>query len=676
MEKMVTMLHVQCTQDQTESIQQQIIDLLRTQVIAEGFVETATDATSVDRVIRIGAPLEAGWIPIDGSLTRSFGSEALQICGQGISRALMTNVIVAFVFEYDLLELWLYCAGNLVDHYASDPSEVSPSLPRRRWKEIKGNAEAWADVLLPNGDSTVLKKLFRTRPIAADDAFAAIAAQLGLNPQHWNGLTDTDTIIPLKFRSTYVPHPQTSLQGEPHLLWGSHTSGIESIVGQPFELTWIVRPVGGVSDGIVIDLQGTALEQGLLQLQALSTYIHHDEQRFEQMITIESDTSASMHVEFANYAIPAGKVGAIIPLEAWNWREAIKAQWQDVIVFKLTGIVRAIGRGSLTIQTYPQAGSPTTGTILDLPCVLHSIPPLSPRIQRFVANTTKKALTGYIFDLYTPRILQAHIVLALTPQANTAFLAAFEQWHTLLESYYPHGYYSLITAAERYPFLRRTRLRTRTLPAGKRWNQLRPTLLATSSILLQREVPLSIRQISPNDWLFFRGMSGGVLERDSIFLHETDEAITPQISLWVDLYTIPKEHHAELITQLTAIAESLFTTHQGIQAYLAQWNTIPDHLESTSYELIGGVHGQTTLSQTWCSKFLRAVTDRMWLGSALLARIENPDALSDHGVIQPMGDGIRIDVESIPQLHALETMLTSLIPTSADWSQAVDGIYK
>ncbi|MFD3162396.1 hypothetical protein [Herpetosiphon sp. NSE202] len=675
MEKMVTMLHVQAAHGQAEATQRGVIELLRKHVIAEGFVEAAPEATTADRVIRVAAPLASGWIPLDGSLTRSFDVAELQACGQTISLTLMTNVVITRVFEYDSLELWLYRDGKLIDHYASDPSSVSLPLPRRRWKEVKGNVEAWADVLPPTADRSALKKLFRTRPIASDDAFAIVAAQLGLNPDHWCGLSDDEPIIRLKFRSTQLPHPQTPLHGEPRFLWGSHPAGIESIVGQPFDFTWMVHPVGGPSSGLVINFQGTALEQGLLQFESLSTHINHDQLRFEHNMAIESDALGSIHVDFPDHPVPAGQVGAIMPLEAWNWRETVKARWQDVIVMKLTGRVRSAGTGNLKIRTYPKAGSPATGTTLDLSCTLHPMPLISPRIQDLVAKTSKDTLTKYIFDLYTPRILQAHLVFDPTPDVNAAFLAAFEQWHGLLEPFYPHGYYSLITAAERYPFLRRTRLRSQTIPTGKRWTQLQKRLQSTTMILLERETPLSIQDTTRSNRRLGEGMIGGTLERDSVFLHESNEVITPQMSLWVDLYTIPQEHHAELVAQLTEIVETLFTSQQGIQAYLAKWDTIPDGLDSTAYELIGDVDGQITMSQSWCSQFLRAVTERMWLGPALLSRIENPEALAEHGIIQQLSNGIRIDVESIPQLHALETMLTPLIPTKEDWDRAHDALY-
>ncbi|XSG73974.1 hypothetical protein ACP8Y2_17495 [Herpetosiphon llansteffanensis] len=675
MEKMVTMLHVQAAHGQAEATQRGVIELLRKHVIAEGFVEAAPEATTADRIIRIAAPLASGWIPLDGSLTRSFDVTELQTCGQAISLTLMTNVIITRVFEHESLELWLYCDGKLIDHYASDPSSVSLPLPQRRWKEVKGNLEAWADVLPPTADRSALKKLFRTRPISSGDAFAIVAVQLGLNPDHWCGLSDDEPIIRLKFRSTSVPHPQTSLHGEPRLRSGSHEISITSIVDQPFDLTWMVHPMGGPSSGIVIDLQGTALEQGLLECQSLSIYIAHEQQPFKTIIAIDSEPSTSIHVDFPDHLQPVERVGAMMPLETWNLKELIQAQYQDVIVIKLMGVVRAAGTGNLELQAYPKAGSPATGTTLNLPCTLHPIPCLSPRIEKFVAKTSNDRLTKYIFDLYTPRILQAHLVFDPTPDVNAAFLAAFEQWHGLLESFYPHGYYSLITAAERYPFLRRTRLRTQTIPAGKRWNQLQKLLQATTMILLERETPLSIQDTTRSTRRLGEGMIGGTLERDSVFLHESNQVITPQMSFWVDLDTIPQVHHAELVAQLTEIVETLFTSQQGMQAYLAKWDTVPDGLDSTAYELIGDVDGQITMSQSWCSQFLRAVTERMWLGPALLAKIENPEALADHGSIHQLSNGIRIDVESIPQLHALETMLTPLIPTKDDWNRADDALY-
>jgi hypothetical protein len=129
-----TTLHVHGGQAAADALHRRLVETLRARMLTEGFVEAATDAPTVDRVIRVGPADNSGWMTLDGALTHDFTDDALQTCAQELSATLRTTVLVASAVDSDLLQLWLYQQGALVDHYASDPAALSPRLPRRRWK--------------------------------------------------------------------------------------------------------------------------------------------------------------------------------------------------------------------------------------------------------------------------------------------------------------------------------------------------------------------------------------------------------------------------------------------------------------------------------------------------------------------------------------------------------------
>ncbi|MBM7845920.1 hypothetical protein [Herpetosiphon giganteus] len=677
-----TTLHVLGDQTTSTTLRHRLVETLRARVLTEGFVDAATDAPSVDRIICVSPTGDSGWITLDGGVTADFGDDALQTCAQELSATLRTTVLIASAFDSDLLQLWLYQQGILVDHYVSDPDALSPRLPRRRWKEVAGHAKRWEDLLMPTASSPMLQELFDSRPIFAETTFYAMAPLLGINPRWCGGLEAAADVLQLRFQSTQVPHHRTPIQGEPQLLRGGHPMSVEGMVGHRVAVTWMVRSAGGPGYGLVVGVDGTAVTMGLIRLESISTWVADPErhQHFNHVLQ-DDERDQRVTVEFPDLLLPPDRVGSHLRPEAWNWRAIFHDQAHATMTVRVTGIVLAAGAGRLSLETRLLTTAAAT-TTLDLPCVTHPAARSPLRMAERSAMAQRRvpdeALMGYLLQLNTPQILQAHLVLPPTVHASAAFLDGLERWHTALDpDQRAHYRINARTALDQRSTT--TKMRSRTMSAGKRWKRLRSTLQGTSMIRVTLEAPPTPPRMLDLDNLvdtnYGMGRAGGMVERMSILLQHTPDDSAPQLNLWVDLRRATPDRQEFLIAHLTGIIDALFATYNGVQAYLARWRNVPYSLDSNPYELVCGVHGQITMRYAWCARFLRSVTERMWIGPTLLDQLPSPQMLADYAVVTPVGDGIRVTVASPTQLDALEQVLLPIVPSEGDWQQAVEARY-
>jgi hypothetical protein len=118
--------------------------------------------------------------------------------------------------------------------------------------------------------------------------------------------------------------------------------------------------------------------------------------------------------------------------------------------------------------------------------------------------------------------------------------------------------------------------------------------------------------------------------------------------------------------------------HEGtlLQALVGRW-TWPalSTLYATPYELASGVHGQCTSGRFWCTRFLRGVTERVWLGPELVQQLGGTGALEAVAEVAPRGPGVRVTLREDASLDDLEAALAPLLPGERDWHEGVDRLY-
>jgi hypothetical protein len=116
----------------------------------------------------------------------------------------------------------------------------------------------------------------------------------------------------------------------------------------------------------------------------------------------------------------------------------------------------------------------------------------------------------------------------------------------------------------------------------------------------------------------------------------------------------------------------------GFQAFIARWNWSTFYqggAQLTLYEHACGVHGQCTTGRAWCSRWLRAATERIWLGPELLARLPDRDALESICELTSIGDGMRVVLRPTATLDDLEHTLAAILPGASDWVRGMDLLY-
>jgi len=172
--------------------------------------------------------------------------------------------------------------------------------------------------------------------------------------------------------------------------------------------------------------------------------------------------------------------------------------------------------------------------------------------------------------------------------------------------------------------------------------------------------------------------SGFLFDTGSLFFQHGGDTLAPQLVLWLDSWAMAGGALQEAESVLRAIFDQLMVNADGLQALLARWNwsSYYSHgAQSTPYELACGAHGQCTTGQSWCGRYLRGVTDTLWLGPALCRRLD-VGALDAVATLTTIGDGWRLDRRPEASIDDLERALASLIPGQDDWIAGTGRLYR
>ncbi len=132
------------------------------------------------------------------------------------------------------------------------------------------------------------------------------------------------------------------------------------------------------------------------------------------------------------------------------------------------------------------------------------------------------------------------------------------------------------------------------------------------------------------------------------------------------------------VETLAAIVDDVMARGSGLQAFIARWNwstLYQGGAQSTPYEYTCGVHGQCTTGRAWCSRWLRAATERIWLGPELLARLPERDVLQSICELTSIRDGMRAVLRPTATLDDLELSLAAILPGLSDWEHGVNLLY-
>ncbi len=666
-----------------ELLRQTVIQAVRDFVLAGEFEELSDEAKSqADRSILIGPLTPEPWLSVFDQYSEE-NEEYLKELTAGLSRAIAG--IALGISAFGELELQLYRAGLSVDSYSSqsvwqayeaeedrvEEEQLEAAEEALRLKTLQGQPELWQEILVAGKNPQDLRAVWQ--PLVPDQQrLLDLAALLQLNPDYCQtsyyhlDLEEEETpFTHLAFRSTRPSRQALDKEqpsGLPELVMNGGTSRLELSVGDSFDssLLYLVNK-GGLGKGLRVVVWGEALQQNLLEPETLKIY---PPEFFQQM----ADPSQSKPVPVA------------IKLTASRAADDQKLCFVDLPDLEIPtgsihptvrGKVLAAGKAELHIGFAPlenlEAGRASWTipiTVFEQPQRKPAFSVERPELQSFLLRKLEKSDT-----------LAALVVLAPNWQENTALIAdSFERWDHLigetLNSNAANGKQGVTTrkgGAKTYDIIQhgldtRTemfRIKVGQLGADKIWQKMRAGL--------QNYKMISANLMSPPDRsaAIPKMTEAGFAFDTNRFLAGEKSAEEPatHLSLWLDLKGLEASQEQTLNSLVVKLVDELMSGAGGLQAQIVRWDwTYIFPSQPNPYETVAGLNPQIISLKSWCSSYLRAVSEQLWLGSELLSKLEDRAALEKVAELVSLGDTVRLTLRAGVEMDQFEEALARIIP--------------
>jgi hypothetical protein len=660
-------------------IQQEIAIALRQLASEYAFEEVDPVDISADRYMMIGPANTGGWIAIYDSVAEFQDEAVLGPLAHLLSITVEGSAVSVSVYDSDVLRLELWRSGQHLDSYSSSPASFRDSHP-----------EEWQELLVDGATPAELREVWGEPLLFAEAMLSRTAELLGMDQAQCSiGLrylledTDEESIAAfeaagyrvLAFRSTVQPatvEQSVHASSLPVLMIQSGAAAIEASIDDT--LTWATcaaANTGGESVGLQVAIWGSALDSGILAIDALQVSTPAGMEAGPTWVSYKPVFSSVDGVSVRVIHLPDYPLVA----NTSNWdnggsskaRQTHQARMLQQIGVRIQGRGLAIGQGELHVGFVPleNAYDGQTSWTFSVQVFRRSRRPL-----RSIGGspTTDRLLR----DLDQPRVLIALMALgADRPTSAEVAESAIARWNRAVAMRSVDRYDGSLYQQFDYrplPF----ELPAHAIPDGPPWQHVRHGLERNVSVFAALAQPLS------DDPLAQPSSSAGFsYEADSPFLQDGDDNAAPQLALWWDTTGHDSATIARMTHVLLGIVDDAMHQAEGLQALVARWNwTNFQSLQSTPYELACGVHGQCTTSRDWCSQWLRGVSERMWLGPDLLAHLSDIAALGNIAECAPVGPGIRAMLKPGETLDGLELVLAPLLPGESDWHAGMCHIYR
>ena len=147
------------------------------------------------------------------------------------------------------------------------------------------------------------------------------------------------------------------------------------------------------------------------------------------------------------------------------------------------------------------------------------------------------------------------------------------------------------------------------------------------------------------------------------------------VTLWFDLTQTKPYNKEEIEDKLKEIVNDTMRKYKGIQAYIGTWDENPPIrlYHNNPYEILWGIDwdikNPSTIedikvisSKSWCSRYLRAVTEHLWISKGLVGLVEDFDKVEDLCIVESYEDFVLLELRSIDDYRELEKRLSKIIP--------------
>lgn len=590
-----------------------------------------------DRTIVVWADPESAWTAVADT---QFG-EAKKFAA-ALSRETGAATVAVGVFDSD--DAWLRLCRN---GKAADILSLRGKTPR-------GRPERWAEELRPPATPQDFLEQLSGETLFVEQRVSRAAELLGATAAQCLSRADeldesSGPMLRLGFRSLLLPEKREA-EGPPVLTLHDRLAGIEAGAGDSLQqLSMSVRNAGGASRGVEVRLEGDAIERGLLE-EASVTVVRFLGPNETERVTppfVEATARAEAAV------VPAGPASMEPALLGKMLMADPSLFTKGRLWINFTMRAAKAGEGQLRVRVLPLA-NPEGQAVWEAPV----------RVSAALRKPLRSVETGSLYarKLATPATLVGLAVL--DGQAATALPLAQEAIHRWIERLGAReGRWRLHWKMLQLDAPRDT-LIAGSKPAGdKAWKKAMDKLEEHGSVWAALYPDKEEREAGMG--FLFEGGTGTP--------GAAAMARAPHLGFWTDLRGLDPADQQRLRDGLIEIIDNTAEAAPLLQGFVARWEN-PEGLsaDNTLYELSCGIVGQCVQGRQWCGRWLRAVSDTLWLGPSLREFLGDLDAVTE---IEAVGSASRLMLRPELSLDQLEEALAAILPGVEDWQQGVQQLY-
>ncbi|MBN1120576.1 MAG: hypothetical protein JXJ17_05820 [Anaerolineae bacterium] len=629
----------------------QVITTLSEVVAKDTRFEAVDNPADADRTIYIG-PADR-WIVV----ADTFASN--RDIAQMLSEKFATSALSTEVADSDVAFYMLYENGNLIDEYNSRPG-IYDEEPEERYEELRGKPELWEHLLLPDFTTDDLRKVWDSRPLFAEDIVWQTAKMIGGKPFDHEPNACIEQCAQLYFRYTgQRPHEQKA-EGPPKFELSSYGMPEVMSVGETMLLHVSANNQGDASKGLSIVVLGSLVDQGCVQ--AVKARISHcdtnQEYQFESLTTQIDEREAQIRrILLPDFEIQVGRPRENLTQEEYHLfgMTDFRTKLHEAVSINLSVEAIKPGSGELYVVFIPFA-NPESGQAVYHTEMEISSTPRKPLKYAERGEHFESALMRALRDMESDRQFFVMAIFSEPAEVvNEDVASLIVKWHEAVGGDHP----LMASISSERPSLPDERA---VLP-----EELAQLILNAASLSDRWKID---PDFTDTDQEF--GPPIGSDHAGYSFYRRTfsaEKKTAPHLILWVDTRTIDDKLLERLRELIIVWMDDFARKGWLLQAYCTAWRDAPWMIESTPYELACDIHGQVTTTIDWCSRFLRIVSERIWLGADLLERIPDRDLLKNIASVTELGDAARTELNLGSTLNQLEEALENILPTGEDWAE-------
>jgi len=630
------------------NLQKRIVEVAIAYLARQGYEEAAREEEA-DRVVVVAPVSDGGWISVYDS---DFGSG--EKLAKEISKAVLSPAVSLTVFDSDDVFIRL-CEGGKVQ----DRHEFSGGKLRKR-----ANAEKWAAVTDPD-QRTRMGEILKEQSLFAEEQLTRLAKALGMSSEQCvtplaELPADEDGFVRLYFRQPRKGTESRAAGGPPVLVAGPSSHPWRAAMGEQLPpIGMYATNQGGALKGMRIRLEGSALEDGLVELSEIRVF-NTGRKDMHAFALAEGQREVELRdfVLAEAPAMPKGVMGLAGML--LKGRGGAARQMDHYVSVSLQGVLRVPGQGELRVVITPLE-NPDGAAQLAYPILVQ--PAVKGPLK---ADATQPGASQRCRYLYSRRIVQA--LYSFQPGKAAAAMAvskAIGEWLEFLERTRPDGWFcTRANAPFQMPqFLETTR---NDLRRQKKWTKWWAELGECESLTGHIGVERQEGEVSLHGCAGFGFHSGESHTVMSML------AASPQLTLWADSAVFTDEEVEEAERLMAGWADDAARAGVLLQASVSRNLTGGGgSAETTPYEFASGVQGQCTMTAWWCERFVRAIGRPMWLGPQLVARIASREALGVEAEVEELGDCWKVLPHESENAEGVEKALEEVLAGSLEWQRGM-----